>query len=153
MQRASKKFTWMLFLLVSAVWGTIALNIVASMSVADDSALSVKEQSYIPNRISLQKYTYISDIRDPFQFIAPHPKDTLKKMVSPKPIWTPPPFKLTGILSAGKHHTAMIEGPGGAVWFLQEKDTLSGMKILKINEQAVTYFYQKKKNDWILEKP
>ena len=153
MRRTSKTLPWILFPLVLTIWGIIAFNIAESITVEEDSESNATASPRFNPKISIQKYSYLRDVRDPFQYVAHRRKDTSKKTASSKSLWTPPPFKLTGILSGGNHHTAMIEGPGGAVWFLKEKDTLSGMKILKISEQAVTYYYQKKKNDWVLERP
>jgi hypothetical protein len=124
-----------------------------SMSAEEVVIPTITVRSEFHSRDTVRSYVYENDFRDPFHFIAPHRSDSLKKAIAKKPPWSPPPFKLTGILTAGKKHTAMIEGSNGAVFFLHEKDTLSGLKILRIDGQAVTYFYQKKKNDWILERP
>jgi hypothetical protein len=153
MRRTSKKLTWILSILVLTIWGTIAFNIVDSMSGEENASVAFTVHAGKPLSDSLQTYTFTSEIRDPFHYVMPHHLDSSKKSLVKKPIWNPPPFKLTGIVTTGKKHTAMIEGLNGAVYFLQEQDTLSGMKILRIRDQAVTYSYQKKKTDWILDRP
>ena len=153
MKRVSKKFVWILTVLVVSIWGTITYNIVESMSIEESSDAPVKSQPKSSSRNSIKMFQYTSDVRDPFLFKNHPPKDSLVKHVAAVPSVFLPPFKLTGILTAGKKHTAMVEGPDGSVFFLQEKDTISGMTILKIKAQAVTYSFQKKTNDWILERP
>jgi len=153
MKRASKKFVSLLTVLVLTIWGTIAFNIVESMSIEESLSFPIKVRSQSMTRDSSIFYTYKSDTRDPFHFSTPHTRDTVNKHLMKNLPSILPPFKLTGILTAGRKHTAMVEAQDGTVFFLQERDTISGMTILKIKDQAVTYFYQKKKNDWVLERP
>ena len=58
---------------------------------------------------------------------------------------------MTGIIGEKGRRLAVIEGPGGQVAFLGERDTLCGMKILKIKGNHVVYSYKSQKNEWVLD--
>lgn len=149
----SKKITLLLTLLVLGTWGTIGYRIHASLRAGDarDDAVRTVPESDIA--FAKRRYVYSEVARDPFRYVVPKKIDTLKGRVSPKPriAWTPPPFRLTGIMSTKKRKTITLEGPGGAVYFLGERDTLCGVKVLKIDEHGVTYRYQAKKGEWTLD--
>ena len=148
----SKTLTKFLFVVLIVIWGAIlyqiASAIIQSGDEKDDTSLTLdqnraKEQNY---------YKYSEEVRDPFEYHKAEKKTEIKKPVihPPKPIWTPPPFKLAGIVVNEKKRTALLEGQNGSVSFLQEGDTLSGVKILKIKEKVVMYFYKTQKDEWAL---
>jgi type II secretory pathway component PulC len=146
----SKKLTRSLVGVVFVVWGAVAFRVYES--VRSDDALTGMVQAQANTSKETGKYVYINDVRDPFRYVSPVRKDSSHKRIPAVPAvaWTPPPFKLTGIMVTKKKRTITVEGSGGNVFFLCEGDTLSGMKVLKIGENAVSYKYQKKNGEWIL---
>ena len=143
----SRKLIQVLLVLVLVVWGTIAYRIYDSINANDASDVSVRLPSGTDASRFTQKYIYVNDVRDPFRYIVPPQRDSTKKHPATKPqiVWTPPPFKLSGILMAKKKKTAMLEGTDGSVFFLHEGDTLKGMKVLKIQDRSVEYRFTKRK--------
>ena len=153
--RHSKKLTRLLLVLLLAIWGTVLYRIYASMIGQDAPIVSAHLPSNFDALQHSSAYVYVNDVRDPFRYVVSAKRDSTMKHAAIKPqvVWTPPPYKLSGILLANKKKTVMLEGPNGAAFFLHEGDTLSGVKILKIKEKVVSYFYQKKKTEWMLENP
>ena len=150
----NKKVTWALTVLVIAIWGAIAYQVYASMAGADEEAQVRLSVPGSETGEQANDYVYLADVRDPFRFVVAARKDTAKKTAAAaqKPVWTPPPMKLTGILRTGKRKTVMLEGNDGSVFFLHEGDTLKGIKLLKIGDLAVSYLYQKKKDEWVMQR-
>ena len=152
--RTNKKITWLLAILVIFIWGTVGYRLLDSID-ADDSKNVVGHNPPTPAaNQSLTNYVYRNDVRDPFRIIMPSRSDSIKtRREIPKRAWVPPPIKLAGILQGKKKRTAMLEGTNGSVFFLQEGDTLGGVKILRIKDQTVTYLFLKEKKDWVLDQP
>jgi len=151
----SKRFTWPLVTLALSIWVAVAYRIYDSVEGNGIGNPGIKIRQNIKKTIAPDRYVYASDVRDPFRFVlSRRGEDTSGHSMprKPKVVWSPPPFRLTGILMANKKRTAMLEGQNGAVFFLKEGDTLGGVRVLKIKEQAVTYSYTKKKADWVLER-
>ncbi|MBI1806235.1 MAG: hypothetical protein HYR76_04185 [Ignavibacteria bacterium] len=151
--KTNKIVFWLLVILVVGTWGAVTYRIV-EYSNNRDTEISHETILEDPKGVSKEeKYSYEEDIRDPFHFVKPVRRDSLVRNVAarPKPVWSPPPFKLTGILVTKKAKTATLEGQNGSVFFLHKGDTLSGMKVVDIQEQVVTYYYQKKKDKWVLQ--
>jgi len=153
--RHSKKLMRLLLLLVLGIWGAIAYRIYASIVAGDSSGTSLHVPSEPDKNRPVEPYVYAKDVRDPFRYVLPRRRDTSKlhAVTEPPVVWTPPPFRLTGILVAQKNKTVMLEGSNGSAFFLHEGDTLSGVRILKIKDKTVSYAYQKKKMEWVLEGP
>jgi len=152
-----------------AIWGLITYRVYDYVKTPGDREAHSLENG-APSEHSLQKIKASNmllpsqaeydakGLRDPFQtdWEIFHIKDSLKKALIPKPpvkVWLPPPFRLSGILETGRKKTAMLEGIGqnGQTFFLQEGDTLSGLKVLKIESHLVSYLYQKKKSEFTIE--
>lgn len=152
----NRKLTRSLLVLVLLVWGCVAYRIAVSMDGADmNERIPLRPTGAKQNR-ALNTYHFIEDVRDPFHYKMPTRKDTSgskSHSARPKIVWAPPPFKLNGILYAERKRTAMLEGPNGSIYFLREGDTLGGVKVLKIKSQSVTYSFEKKTTDWVLEHP
>jgi hypothetical protein len=146
----SRKLTWVLLILALGIWGIIGFKIYDSTSTTEEFDLAMKVPRDIAGKREIDRYIYVNDVRDPFRYTEPFRKDTTRKSEAQKPAWMPPPLKLTGILLANKQRTAMLEGNNGSVFFVHEGDTLSGTRVLKISGNSVTYLYQKKKTEWVL---
>ena len=142
-----------LFTILLGIWGTIAYQIYSPVYSTSDEPAPVSANIGRNKQAHDVKYIYTADVRDPFQFATPAKRDSARKPnlpVKPKQVWQPPLFKLTGILTARKKKTAMLEDPAGGVFFLHEGDTLSGVRILKIGDANVTYLFSKRRSDWLL---
>lgn len=142
-----------LLLLVVAIWGMVALRVYGT--VVSGEADEAKSESSDARAVTRRPaFVYKPDVRDPFYFApAVHRGDSThsRTLPLPKPVWTPPPLKLTGILqNRTRKKTAILENTTGDVFFLSEGDTLSGAKILKIGTSEVSYLFQKQKSQWIL---
>jgi len=150
----NQKITRFLVVLALGIWGMIAYRLFASLNSGDSGPTKCPAYPGANDMKNSEQFVYTGDIRDPFEYAKPIRKDTVKRKAPAKAafIWSPPPFKLSGIVTAERKKTAMLEAPDGAVFFLREKDTLYGMKILKITAESVEYFYQKKKSSWMLDK-
>lgn len=150
----NKRLQKVLLLLVVGIWSMVALRIYGTVASGDGEAAS----SGPPDRKAHSMhpaFVYKADVRDPFFFGATtraHDSTRHGSSVAPKPVWLPPPLKLTGILqNKARIKTAVLENATGSVVFLSEGDTLSGTKILKIGTSEVSYLFQKQKSQWILE--
>jgi hypothetical protein len=135
------------------IWGDIIYQVIISTQITADLTLDSMQSDVKYKEDKVETYIYNADVRDPFIYFIPVKKDSTKKNIIPTPkvVWTPPPFKLTGIMMAGSKRTLSIEDNTGAIYFLQQGDTLRGVKILKVTERKVAYSYMKKKDDWILD--
>lgn len=150
--KTNKKIIWLLGTVLVIVWGIIAYQVVAAIYFAGDEEVLGENVMVKSAGTRTAQFLYVENVRDPFRYFMPV-KDTIKKSIL-KPLQTtvlPPPFRLTGIILNAKRRTAVIERQYGNVWFLQEKDTLNGLKVLKIKEKQVTYLYQKRKEVWNLQ--
>jgi hypothetical protein len=150
--KENKKFTGILVFVALAIWGVIAFQLYQALELPDDGDNLNAVQSRRPQGGQTSVFSYRRDVRDPFAYhVAPAPrKDKIVPTTTPKPAWAPPPLKLTGILESGRKQTAMLESPDGAVHFLKEGDTLRGVKLVRIGHSSVKYFFQKKRDEWIL---
>lgn len=143
------KLRWLLAVAVLSIWGTIAYQVagIASRDENDD----IEIQNTLSSRPVLERFVYNTSARDPFQYIAPV-KVVPRKEGPEKQAWTPPPLKLTGVIANKKKKTATLEARDGSVLFVQEGDTVQGVRILKIKDQLVTYRYQGKNGEWPFER-
>jgi hypothetical protein len=133
----NKKLTWLLGVLLLGVWGTIAHELVGDVGGDTDET---ENGALADADMTIERYVYDDDVRDPFyaRLRPPVRHDTTKKKpVVPKQVLALPTLKLTGILTASKKRTAMIEAMNGTVFFLHEGDTLQGVKLTKMTEQTV----------------
>jgi hypothetical protein len=149
--KPNKPLQKFLLLLVSGTWTAIAFQIYGTIAAGSDA--EVEGAAGLHPRLKGAPFVYQADVRDPFYFPqAPRQRDS-SRIVLPKPVWTPPPLKLTGILHGmnKRKKTAIVETATGGVFFLSEGDTVSGAKILKISANEVTYSYLKQKSQWTLE--
>jgi len=138
--------------IVFCVWGAIVYQIARAISSGKGESIE-NVSNEINERIKSVSFVYTNDTRDPFQYVHIGHRDTSKISRQKTPSWIPPPMKLTGILSAGKKKTVMLEGQTGTVYFLHEGDTLNGIKILKIENKHVSYLFTKKKAIWTIDQP
>jgi len=149
--RNNKIISRLLIVLVIGIWGTVLVRVTNYSDPEGPDATKSQSVATSKEQGDEKGYIYVDDVRDPFYVARPARKDSLlKKAAFAKPAWTPPPFKLTGIMVTEKKKTATVEGSGGSVFFLQKGDTLAGMKIMKIDRDSVTYYYHKKKDKWVL---
>jgi len=144
---------WILLVLVTGIWGGVIIRIVGYEHAKDFDEQRAPVSTPLEQGGKQERYIYMENIRDPFYFPqGMQQSDSLSHKVKPqKPVWTAPPFKLTGIVLTGRRKTVTLEGTNGSVFFLQKGDTLKGMKIMDIDGQSVTYLYQKKKEKWVLQ--
>jgi hypothetical protein len=152
--RNNQKIMRFLFVLVIGIWGTITYQVFATFSSKESDHSKNMTYPCINGPRKSERYAYVKDVRDPFEYTKPVRKDTARKRADARPraVWSPPPFTLAGIVTADKNKTAMLAGTDGSVFFLREKDTLGGMKILKITQQGVQYYFKKKKGEWVFDK-
>ena len=149
--KTNKKLFWVLVILVLGIWGAIAYQVFVAVTESDTD-LALDAPRAMERTQDVAGYVYKDDVRDPFHFGAPVGSGSKKNVNSPPPpVWSPPPFRLTGILMTKKKKTAMLEATDGAVYFLREGDTLQGVKVLKIQPHTVRYSYQKMNALWELD--
>lgn len=148
----NKKLTFVLTLLVVGIWGTIVYRFVEAVSESDSGEviLSDQELSSRPAKAS-ERFIYKDDVRDPFQFRTPQPKQqAASKDTASKAIWTEPPFKLVGIMQKERVTTAVLQRDDGTTVFVRKGDTLSGLRILSIADDSVQYAYRNQRRTWSL---
>jgi hypothetical protein len=150
----NKKMTWSLVLLVVGIWGSIAYQLYASISLTDEDGSVSSGLPSEQRQEPASTFVYLRDVRDPFRYTTIARVNTARgsSHQTSRQVWVPPAVKLSGILTTGKRKIAMLEGSDGTVFFLGEGDTLRGVNLLKIKDQVVSYVYQKKKDEWSLPK-
>jgi hypothetical protein len=154
MIRENKKFTVILVVALTVVWGGVIYRVVdAVWGAAEEDTAAISGQSM---RVAGEEsFRYDGDARDPFAFHPVIRRDTLKarsKTILPEPTpWTPPPFKLIGIIIDKSKRTAILEDATGETFYLSQKDTLAGVTILQIEPHLVRYSFKKENRDWILD--
>jgi hypothetical protein len=146
----NKKLTFFLALLVVGIWGTIVYRFVAAVSDSDSGEVILSgQESSVHLAKASERFIYKDDVRDPFQFRPPPPKQrAASKDSSTKPIWTEPPFKLVGIMQKERVTTAVLQRSDGATFFVQKGDTLAGLKILSVTDTLVQYRYANQHRSW-----
>lgn len=145
----NKKITWVLMVSLIAIWGSIAYQLVEAVGKPDNEEVETSH----PNEAlspSKEKFTFESNIRDPFRYVARNESPRKSALVQQSAQWVPPPFRLTGIIVNDKERMAVLEGPDGATYFVSEGETLNGVRLLKILERKVTYKYLDETKDWAL---
>jgi len=148
-----KRITIVLSILVAAIWGSIVDKLIGAMG--NSRVIASGEYSTIPRAPTVQdRFEFKSIVRDPFAFEEPSRRTMQKRIVMPQvaPSAALPSLKLSGVLTMGKRGTAMIESVEGRVFFLREGDTLQGVRILRIRQNAVTYLHLKKQGEWTVER-
>lgn len=152
-----RTITGILFAVALFVWGLIAYRIYKSVHQGDNVVERGKPEFH-PATAKGVRYIYRDDVRDPFQCKMPHVRDTLaKKMNIARRTalpWSPPPVKVGGVLTSRdkKKKTIVLESAGGTTYFLNEGDTLQGIRILKILDTAVSYEYQDRRSQWLVNR-
>ena len=155
MRSNNRKLTLFLILLLIGVWGSIAYQLLGSSNSSEAEPNSDSALDRFSSQTTPIKYEYIANVRDPFSLPAPIKKKEIhKNAIAPLqiPNWTPPPFKLTGIIINERKRTAMLENSDGLVYFLKEGDSIKGVRIQKIDQTNVSYVYLNGKGNWQLEK-
>lgn len=131
------------------VWGTIALRLVEA---ANGDSGAGAESAVVPTG-PRSPYVYTADVRDPFTGFqkrpARKPPDSLSTHTRKSP-WTPPPFRLSGTLLRTGRRMAILEGEGGEVYYLAERDTLSGVRIIKVYQDSVRFAYNGRRALWAI---
>jgi hypothetical protein len=143
---APKSLTNALTFVLLGVWGAVGYQVYTA-AFAGDPDRAESGPSSAP--VKTEPYVYVADGDDPFQVIVP--ATLVSKKVREVIPWTPPPVKVTGILSGKGRPTAIVEGAAGDISFLGEGDTTCGVKILKIRDGLVVYSYRKEKKEWTLD--
>src|SRR5512140_927345 len=149
----NKRLQKFLLLSVVAIWGMVALRVYGTVTSGESEETKSEARGALHHN-KRPAFIYKADVRDPFYFppSAPHRDSIHALSLTPKPVWMPPPLKLTGILqNKARKKTVIVENTAGTIFFLSEGDTLSGAKILKIGTSEVSYLFQKQKSQWILE--
>ncbi len=141
--KAPRSLTRLLGLVLLGVWGAVGYQVYTASFVTDSER---PETDLTPAPTRDGPYVYKADVDDPFQIIVPKAVSTKKTLVVIP--WTPPPVRVTGILSGKGRMTAILEGASGDISFMGEGDTTCGVKILKIREGLVVYSYHKEKKEW-----
>lgn len=151
--KTNKKITYLLAAFLVIIWGAIAYQIISALYQNDDEDTNIASTLSDTKDYKKSGYVYVDDVRDPFKFGYTIKKDTVhkNKKLNVALVWVPPPFRLTGILIDKQKKTVILEGNDGSVYFLQECDTLGGVKILGITEKEVKYYWQRQKGKWELQ--
>lgn len=149
----NKLLTWLLTVVLLGVWGSIVYQLVSDTNGKRDFRTDDKDL-FMPAPNDTQRFTYTADVRDPFQLIPPTQKKAAvkKEAVIQPQLWVPPPFRLTGIVENNKKKTAILEGNDGTSYFLVAGDSVSGVKIVKIEKEKVEYDYANQEKEWVLER-
>ena len=146
-----RKLTWGLALVVIAVWGSIAYQVHSSLLTnSDGDELAVRQAGGRgEKRIH---YVYLCDVRDPFRYVTVNGQDSHRKEAASagERHWSPPPLRLTGVLTNAATKTAILERSDGAVFFVHEGDTLEGLKVLRVRDRDVRYSYRKRNAEWVI---
>jgi hypothetical protein len=147
----NKKIIWFLSIVLLLIWGAIGYQIITGIFQSNNNDAATIINNEAGKNLNSAKYQYIADVRDPFRFHIPSNNSintpNTKQVL---PVWVPPTFRLTGILVNKNKRTALLEGQDGSVSFLQEGDSVAGIRILKIKEKLVVYSFQKRKGEWAL---
>jgi len=136
-----------------AVWGVISYQVYITIS-SDEDEISESNSNERFTSKDPRLYEYKANVRDPFQLVpvvaAPKKivRDTVKKTET---IWVPPPYRLSGVVVNSQKRVAILEGTDGGVYFASEGDSVGNVKILKIENKKVSYFYLKKTLEWKVE--
>ncbi len=149
--KTNKKIVWILGTALAVVWTAVAFQIISALYSGDGVEDQIKNGLANGAGKKAEQYRYLQNVRDPFRYFVPPVKKKSNKSVAQLPaVKIPPPFKLSGIMVDDNKRTAVVEGQDGTVWFVREKDTVGGVKIISIREKSVIYTYQKRKEAWIL---
>jgi hypothetical protein len=151
MKANNKTITIFLTLLLLGIWGAIVYQLFIAGN-SGGSASGLEEVNSKAGKNIPVKYEYIANVRDPFGLIVPAKKKTIPQKIVQAPLWTPPPFKLTGIVLNDKKRTAMLESNDGSIYFLKEGDSLGSLKIQSIHQSMVAYSYLNGKGIWNIER-
>jgi hypothetical protein len=149
----NKRLQTFLLFLVLAIWGMVAFRVYGTMAPGESDGPEsdiTQANMHMPH----ESFVFKADVRDPFHFTSRIQRRDSSQISArlAKPVWTPPSLKLTGILqSKSRKKTVVLEDSAGAAFFLSEGDTLSGVKILKIGTNEVSYLFRKQKSQWMLE--
>jgi hypothetical protein len=144
--KAPRFLTRFLAVVLLGIWGAVGYQVYMAAFARDTDS---REANLLAAPKRSEPYVYKADVDDPFQTTAPKAESPKKAPVSIP--WTPPPVKVTGILSGNGGMTAILESATGDISFLCEGDTTCGVKILKIRDGLVVYFYHKEKKEWTID--
>jgi hypothetical protein len=148
MIKQNRLVSGVLVLALVVVWGAVVFRV---MNAVDDSASRETSTPSAPQAERPAPFEYTPDARDPFA--APTRSQPRGSESRDEERWTPPPFTLTGILTKDRITLAVLERIDGTVFLLQERDTLEGVEILRVDGQRVEYSYGKRRGAWTLERP
>lgn len=152
--RPRGKVFYLLLAATVAVWSVVGIRLYSAWNEEEILPPGETALEGIGSSASLAvPFEYKSDVRDPFGGLAQPPHlgrasrgrlDTMSR--KRKELWSPPPYRLTGLIRQKGRKTAVLQGPQGDVIFLHEKDTLSGgLAILRIGTGEVEYRFQRRK--------
>jgi hypothetical protein len=151
--RTNKHILRLLLIALLLVWGIVVYEVISAIYFGGNEETG-NADNFIKNRNkSTEQFQYNENIRDPFRYYASK-TDTMKHVSTPKPtvqVWNLPPFHLKGIISARSGKMAILEDGSGETFFLQQGDTLRGVRILVIESNRVQYEFKRKKSDWQLQ--
>lgn len=134
---------------LAAIWGSIGYQLIGALvEPQTEDVTTIVVETPVAQRESL--FVYQTSQRDPFTLVRKARRVVAPKPKVEEPPWTPPPFRLVGIVGHGENNIVMIESPAGDIQFLRVNDTLSGVRILKIERPRVAYSYKKKTVEWVL---
>lgn len=148
----NKKMIGLLMVLLVAVWGAIAYQIIEALG--DEEVRSETSSAELrPMKKNQARYTYLADVRDPFFHNFSLSGDSVRRsgLLSKGLLRQPPAMELSGIVINNKRKTALLKMKDGQTYFLGEGDTLAGIRILKIQSRSVTYSFAKQKHEWVLQ--
>ena len=146
----NKKILWILGSVLFAIWGTVLIQII-SVLYGNNGEESEMRKVTGANHSQTRLFQYQKNVPDPFQFYLQRENEAISKKVNKahiEPVWSPPPYRLSGIIINDKKGTVLLEATNGSVFFLEEGDTLAGILIKKIGIKKAAYRYSGKMGEW-----
>ena len=151
--RHNKKLIWVLAVILTLVWGAVIYRIVDAVSQGDTGDAAIQETTKVVSSKETNHIDFSENVKDPFEFRTEvHKKVLVQKDSTAKLAWTEPPFKLVGIMQKDNLTTAVLQRDDGVTFFVRKGDTLAGLKILTLDQQAVEYVYRGQRKEWKLSR-
>ncbi len=151
-KKGTRYLTWLLAVLLAAVWGEIGYRLLNREGPQHASTLepAVRGTRYADRGIDGDTFT--GGVRDPFAYHVPAGRRPATSAVAPRPIhaWSPPPVSLEGIVLGAGKRTAVLTDASGHTYFLTKGDTLDGIRVVGVSDRKVTYRYDRKDTSWVV---
>jgi len=151
----------LLLMLALVIWSHNAYQIFIGVTQSDQELETLtttnqweRSDSLAPARVQQKAFVYAATFRDPFEnWLKPEPQAT-PRVARPQSVQVekpqPPRLRLSGIVRDGAGVLAIIEGPDGEIHFLKQRESLAGVKIVRIDSGSVSCEFDQKKIHLVL---